>query len=361
MPNKEVKYKFSSANLACLGVVLLCLVNQALELIPTHFLWQKITLWALYIAMLIVSIVKFPIFIKIKKEKELYHNDILSKKLGFLSKLFSGIFIFEQASDFVSFFSDRTFIYDRENNNFLIKNGETKFVHRVYDVIFGVSFGVFMQFLYSIKSAYVINLLWCGLICVTLLCKPIILDYIYSINIKNDGDYNVFVVHNYGPVYDTVNCFLKNFCIYISKRNIFINKKLIDVGEPVITYVIEYQKENLSRFSRLKNLYIFIFPIVVFFLPLFYASQSIGMGSLMSTINAMTLSYGLLFVLNLIFLSSFIVKKREKTIDKNIVQKLGKSTVLQALETMQNIDVNYDSSRDFALPIYKKIEYVKNL
>ena len=75
----------------------------------------------------------------------------------------------------------------------------------------------------------------------------------------------------------------------------------------------------------------------------------------------MTLSYGLLFVLNLIFLSSFIVKKREKTIDKNIVQKLGKSTVLKALETMQNIDVNYDSSRDFALPIYKKIEYVKNL
>ena len=88
---------------------------------------------------------EFPIFIKIKKEKELYHNDILSKKLGFLSKLFSGIFIFEQASDFVSFFSDRTFIYDRENNNFLIKNGETKFVHRVYDVIFGVSFGIFMQ------------------------------------------------------------------------------------------------------------------------------------------------------------------------------------------------------------------------
>ena len=71
MPNKEVKYKFSSANLACLGVVLLCLVNQALELIPTHFLWQKITLWAVYIAMLIFLIVKFPIFIKIKKEKEL--------------------------------------------------------------------------------------------------------------------------------------------------------------------------------------------------------------------------------------------------------------------------------------------------
>ena len=48
MPNKEVKYKFSSTNLACLAVVLLCLVNQALDLIPTHFCGKNNTLGFVY-------------------------------------------------------------------------------------------------------------------------------------------------------------------------------------------------------------------------------------------------------------------------------------------------------------------------
>lgn len=362
MSNKKHKYEFSSANFIFLGIALFCLIHYYFQITKNMSnLWEQIFFWAINILVLIIIFIKFPIFVKIKQEPDLEHNNFLSKKMSFLSKLFVSTLIFAQSSDFVSFFSTRTLIFDCENNKFILKNSKTKFVHKICDIIFGIFILLCAYLTFNFKFLKIFNYLLYGLILLLLLFKPIILDYIYSINIKNEDNYNIFVVHNYGPIYNTSYKFLKNFYAYINNKNIFINIKLFKCDKPVTTYFINYKKEFLSRFNKLKNSYVFIFPIIIFFVPILYLEPSVTGFSIMTAINSQFLSYFLLFIISMIFITGPSAKKLDKDIDKSIVQKIGKSEVLQALEIIQNIHFSYDPNYDFSLPIYKKIEYINNL
>lgn len=311
---------------------------------------------------------KYPLIVKVNNEKmcTLDYDSVNMKNIGFFSCLYIGLFEFcTKQSNLVSIFGGaklKLFKTDR-NCTFEYNTNVTKMRYKVFDIILTMTCLAFVLFVKKNLSNYenVINTaLWSlvSLYIILLKFRKAILNSIHSINIGSIGKYKLNIIDQYN-IFEGI--FSKNygFANMISET-IMISKETFCSGDNLRKYILAHEEGHLDHSKRGLT----IFMVAISILADFFGIVGVYIVSILFPSKAWIswTSLGLYFVFLIIF--NIILKRRTKdgefAADAFAIKKIGKDSVINALEILKNDKTCLGKNKKLSgIDFDKRIEFAK--
>lgn len=354
---------FSSANLFFLCTISIILFGYY------YYGWKRIKLVnpgtanAIFIIMILAIsfwlLVKFPLFVK-KHSDTLTYDEVHSKKINLLSKIYSGLVNWTVPCQYVSFFTNMTLSAGIKNRDCSLALNEdpVKPRHRVCDLILTIFSCLLMLFITPEFSK--VGILF-GFISFALsmlfFFRNLILSRIFSVNIGLYKSYNLSIMYQYGFVnnftpsqYGFANCL---------KNDILISQKVFSGGETLKQYILAHEEGHLKTVNRKKS--IAILSVFLSFTFLFFLSEGIlvqlGIENVMIILIPLALYLVFLIIISLISLS--YCKRNEILADVYAIKKIGKEAVFDGLSAIVNDNKFSKNLNISGISVNRRLEFVK--
>jgi len=282
---------------------------------------------------------KFPLFVKTENDSfdiSIYEN-VYSKNISFLAKIYIGIFYWTKISNTISLFTMETlkFGYGGRNSKFILNSGVPKFIHRFLDILLTLVCTI-LAFLISkefSRFGILFGFLSAVLIFLTVY-KKVLLNHIYSVNIGKHEGYNLNVMYKYSQ-FDGIFSNVYGLAYDIPKT-ILIHESVFSGKEELKKYILTHEEGHLATRSSKKSFWLTFIFIVTGFVGI--ASPTV-ISEIWPTSELLVWIPTVLFLLFL-YIFDFIIQAKNKEdelkADAYAIKKIGKTAVLDGLSLIKN-------------------------